>query len=228
MRVPQTAEGISLVRSTIQRLPPRHPGRWYYDNSFEMKFDAAIVDTFLHPQDTAYSVQEVLDFVQGNGLKFQGWLDSGIYNQDWEGLDRNISDRDRWAIIEAFSGRMTTHCFIASSRERDRRSLLNFEGDRWLDYYPQRHPDLSPSKFDPAKCVRGNNEFMTSPFENIFIAEANGLRTITEILKHKIFAKMTKEQRHTLAQNFYKRMWRLGHIFFSMVRIKHGGSASNS
>ena len=228
MQVPQTAEGISLVRATIGRLPPRHPGRWYYDSSFEMKFDAAIVDTFLHPQDTAYSVQEVLDFVQGNGLKFQGWLDSGIYNQDWEGLDKNLSDLDRWSIIEDFTGRMTTHSFIVSSRERDRRSDINFEGDRWLDYYPQRHPDLSPSKFDPAKCVRGNNEFMTSPLENILVAEANGLRTITEILKHKIFANTTKEQRHALAQDFYKRMWRLGHIFFSAVRIKRGDSTSNS
>jgi SAM-dependent methyltransferase len=224
MQVPQTAEGISIVRSIIQRLPPRHPARWYYDNSFEMKFDAAIVDTFLHPQDTAYSVQEVLDFVEGNGLKFQSWLDNGIYNQDWEGLDKNISDRDRWSIIEAFTGRITTHCFIANSQTRDNRSEIKFVGDRWLDYYPQRHPDLSPSKFEQDKCVRGSHEFMTSPPETVLIAEANGLRTITEILKHKVFTKLTKEQRHALAKGFYDQMWRLGHMFFSDVPIKRGHS----
>jgi len=25
----KTAEGIKFVRATIQRLPPRHPARWY-------------------------------------------------------------------------------------------------------------------------------------------------------------------------------------------------------
>jgi SAM-dependent methyltransferase len=226
MKVPQTEEGIRLVRSTIQRLPPRHPGRWYFDSSFEMKFDAAIVDTFLHPQDTAYSVQDVLDFVQGNGLKFQSWLDNGIYNQDWEGVPKDVSDLDRWSISEALSGRMTTHSFIATSRERDSRSEIKFEGDRWLDYYPQRHPDLSPSALDPDKCVRGNNEFTTSPPEGILLAKADGSITISETLKHKIFAEMTKEQRYVLAQRFYKRMWRLGHIFLSAVRIKRGDTTS--
>lgn len=228
MHVPQTAEGINIVRATIQRLPPRHPARWYFDNSFEMKSDAAIVDTFLHPQDTAHSVQDVLDFIEGNGLKFQGWLDSGIYNQDWEGLDQNISDRDRWSIIEAFTGRMTTHCFIATSRDRDNRSDINFEGDRWLQYYPQRHPDLSPSVFDKDKCVRGSHEFMTSPLETILIAEPNGLRTIAEILKHKAFEKLAMQQRNTLAGEFYKRMLRSGHMFFSVVPIKRSHSKTVS
>ena len=220
MRVPQTAEGIKIVRAAIQRLPPRHPARWYFDIAPELKTDAAIVDTFLHPQDAAYSVQDVLDLVERNGLKFQGWLDRGIYNQDWEGLDQNISDPDRWSVIEDFTARLTTHLFIVSSRERDRRSEVKFDDDRWPDYYPQRHPDLRPSQFDKDLCVRGDHEFKTSPLETVLIAEANGARTITEILKHKVFAKMTKEQGTTLAREFYKRMWRFGHMFFSAVPIK--------
>jgi len=31
--VQQAAEGIKFVRATIERLPPRHPARWYYDTS---------------------------------------------------------------------------------------------------------------------------------------------------------------------------------------------------
>ena len=185
-----------------------------------MKSDAAIVDTFLHPQDIAYSVQDVLDFVEGNGLKFQGWLDNGTYNQDWEGLDHNISDRDRWSVIEDFTGRMTTHSFIVSSRERDRGSEINFDGHRWPEYFPQRHPDLRPSQFDKELCVRGDHEFKVSALETALIAEANGQRSISEILKHKAFVKLPKEQRTTLAREFYKRMWRFGHMFFSAVPIK--------
>jgi SAM-dependent methyltransferase len=64
MHIPQSADGVALVRATIQRLPPRHPGRWYFETSPEMNSDAAVVDTFLHTQDTAYSVPDVLEFVE--------------------------------------------------------------------------------------------------------------------------------------------------------------------
>jgi SAM-dependent methyltransferase len=219
MKVPQSAEGIGIVRSIIQRLPPRHPARWYFDRSFEMKSDAAIVDTFLHPQDTAYSVQDLLEFIEGNGLRFQGWLDSGIYNQDLEGVDKNISDRDRWSVIEALAGQITTHCFIVSTRERDTGSNINFEGDRWLRYYPQRHPDLTLSEFYKDKCIRGSYEFQITSLETILLAEPNGLRTNAEILKHKAFAKLSVQERHILAGEFYRRMYRFGHMFFSLVPI---------
>jgi SAM-dependent methyltransferase len=228
MRIPQTPEGIQFVRSTIQRLPPRHPGRWYFDTSPEMNSDAAIVDTFLHTQDPAYSVQDVLDFVDNNDLIFKGWLDNGIYNQDWEGLDQNISDRDRWSIIENLTACIPQHRFIVSLPDRDSRSDIKFENDQWLNYFPQRHPELRPSDFDQNKGVRGSYEFVMSPFEYDLLAAADGQRTIGEILKHKAFTKITVEQRKSLSKKFYKRMWQLGHMFFSIVPIKRSRPNNSS
>lgn len=220
MKVPQSPEGIATVRSTIQRLAPRHPARWYYDSSFEMKSDAAIVDTFLHPQDTAYSVQDVLDFVESNGLKFQGWLDSAIYNQGRDEFGPEMSDRDCWSVVEALNGQVTTHSFIVTGQGRDKKSEITFEGDRWLSYHPLRHPELSPSMFDPSKCTRKGYEFTTSLSEAVLVGEADGTRTIAEILKHKELARIGMPERRSLARAFYKRMWRQGHIFFSAVPVK--------
>jgi hypothetical protein len=59
MRIPQTAEGVVLVKSIISRLQPRHPGRWYFERSSEMRYPSAIIDTFLHLQDVAYNVHEL-------------------------------------------------------------------------------------------------------------------------------------------------------------------------
>ena len=219
-KVPQSPEGVAIVRSMIQQLAPHHPARWYYEHSFEMKSDAAVVDTFLHPQDVAYSVQDVLDFVEGNGLKFQGWLDRGIYNQDWKGIDETISERDRWSIIEALDRRVATHSFMVTANSRDKRSEIAFEGNGWLDYYPLRHPKLSPSSFDPRKCVRGSQEFIVSPLEETFLAKADGAHTVAEILKNKELAKIEATHRRSLALEFYRRMWRSGHMFFSVVPVK--------
>jgi SAM-dependent methyltransferase len=220
MGVPQTAEGIKLVRATIQRLAPRHPARWYFDTSPEMNSEAAIVDTFLHPQDTAYSVQDVLDFVENNGLVFKGWLDSAAYNEDWAGLDQNIADRDRWSIIENLSARMGQHRFMASLPQRDPASHVGFEGAHWLQYYPQRNPDLRPSETDPTKCFRTGHEFTMSQLEAMLLDLANGRKPIAQILKHKQFAHLAAEQRTALAKDFYRRMWRQGHVFCSVVPVK--------
>ncbi len=65
-----------------------------------MESDAAIVDTFLHKQDRAYSTDDVLAFVEENELQFKGWIDRGLYNQEWEGLDPDVPERDRWSAIE--------------------------------------------------------------------------------------------------------------------------------
>ena len=220
MRVPQTPEGVKFVRATIQRLPPRHPGRWYFETSPEMNSDAAVVDTFLHTQDIAYSVQDVLEFVEKNNLKFKGWLDNGIYNQDLEGMDQNIVDRDRWSIIENITASIPQHRFMVSLPGRDNRSDVIFDGDHWPNYFPLRHPELRPSEFDPNKSVRGKQEFVVSPIENNLLAMANGRQTIGKILKHKAFAKMAVEQRRSMSNEFYKRMWQHGHMFFSIVPIK--------
>lgn len=219
MRVPQTAEGVKLVRETIQRLRARHPGRWYFDMSPEMSSDAAVVDTFLHAQDTAYSVQEVLDFTDKNGLLFKGWLDSAVYNQDWEGIDPGLPERDRWSIIENLTARITQHNFMVSRPERDSRSNVDFDGDNWLDYFPVRHPDLRPSDFQPNKAVRGEHEFAMSTFECELLDASDGSNTIGQILKRKGFAKMAPGQRLSLSKDFFKRTWRFGHLFFSLAPI---------
>ena len=113
MGIPQSPEGVAAVRSILGRLPPHHLGRWYFKTSSEMNSDAAIVDTFLHRQDVAYSVADVLAFVESNGLRFQDWLDRGTYNQDWPSVDPNIPERDRWSINEDFSTSISTHSPLA-------------------------------------------------------------------------------------------------------------------
>lgn len=204
MNIPHTAEGIKLVRAIIQRLPARHAARWYFDTSPEMNSDAAIVDTFLHVQDTAYSVADVLDFVETNGLVFKGWLDGAMYNEEWEGVDETIPDRDRWSIIESLSARMGQHQFMASSPERDRKSEITFEGNEWLSYYPQRNPTLHPSDFYPGKAVRGAHEFTMSPYEAILLEEATGRKTIAQVLKHTAWPSWIRANAQCWPNNFIR------------------------
>jgi SAM-dependent methyltransferase len=226
MRIPQTSEGVATVRSIINRLQPRHPGRWYFEHSLEMRSPAAIVDTFLHRQDVAYNVQELLDLVEGSGLKFQGWLDSGPYNigfpdQDLESLCKGFPDRDRWSIAEGLMMlRLTNHNFLACRPERDKNSQIDFSGEQWLSYFPTRHPSAGFSQWTEGKFTREGYEFELSSAEAVLFVEANGRQAVSTLLKHKRLAGMAQGERLALGRAFYERMWRHGHMFFSAVPVK--------
>jgi len=219
LKVPQSPEGVQTVRSIVKRLPPYHPGRRYFEYSPEMDSDSAIVDTFLHPQDMAFQVHEVLELIEANGLRFQSWLDTGLYNSGYDHVTAHVSDRDRWSIVESLAWNITTHHFLACKPERDRRSEIAFVGDAWLAYVPQRRPTIQASAFEANKFGRDGVEFSLSPMEAVLFVEANGRRTAADILRHKALASLSIDKRKEFAREFYGRMWRLGHMFFSLVPL---------
>ena len=225
MGITQTPEGVRRVRTIISRLPPRHPGRLYYEYSPEMSVDAAIVDTFLHRQDQALSVDELLDLVERNGLVFQNWLDSAQYNE-WEGLDEHILGRERWCIVENLSAAIPTHHFIVCRPERRELSQISFEGDQWLDYFPLAHPTSRPSLFEQGKLSRdaignsGSREYKLTSDEMILFMGANGKKAIRKILDHRDLRKMKVGERNGFARQFYERMWQFSNMYFSKVPVK--------
>src|SRR6476469_9650497 len=79
MGIAQSPDGVASVRQILGELPSRHYAQDYIRASEELKDDAAIVDTFLHPQDRAYTVPQVLELVDGAGLTLQNWIDNLPY-----------------------------------------------------------------------------------------------------------------------------------------------------
>jgi hypothetical protein len=164
-----------------------------------MSFDAAVVDTFLHRQDQAFSVHELLELVETNGLMFQSWLDSGEYGKNFPGADLNISERQRWSVVENLSIAIPTHHFIVCQPERYPNLQISFEGDQWLGYYPLPHPTSRPSILEKEKICRssvsGSTEYSLSSAEAVLFAEANGQRAISKILQNGDLAKMQVQER---------------------------------
>ena len=60
----------------------------------------------LHPQDRAYSVPEIMEFVAAAGLIFFGWSDNALYCADrflsGEMLERVLAlpAAEQWAVID--------------------------------------------------------------------------------------------------------------------------------
>ena len=76
MGLRQDDASVQIVKEAISVLPETHPLRTYLkaEGDWELQFDAAVVDTFLHGRDRSYSVDGCIDLVASAGLVFQGWL----------------------------------------------------------------------------------------------------------------------------------------------------------
>lgn len=70
----------------LASLPPWHFANFYINGSSELQNDTGFVDTFMHPQDRAYTVPQVLALIEDNGLHFQGWFENALYYPEAQSL----------------------------------------------------------------------------------------------------------------------------------------------
>jgi SAM-dependent methyltransferase len=138
-----------LIRA-LSMLPPGHPLETILKEAPDFRNEAALADALLHPQDRAYSVPQLFEFLEKAGLTFGRWMRQAPYSVHC-GLVAKIPQRtqmaslslpEQYAAIELFRGSMARHSVIAyrsdgPSCPKD----LSFAGDAWLDYVPIRMSD---------------------------------------------------------------------------------------
>jgi SAM-dependent methyltransferase len=216
----QDAYGIGLVRSVLSGLPKYHYANWWVDGAEELAHDAAVVDTFLHPQDRAYSVPEVLAFVERCGLVFAGWEDNSVYYPDlWvkresslgEALQR-LPERDQWAVVENLMLQISKHSFFACRPDRGFVGV-EFSSDRWLGYRPVLHPEASAGgDGGRAKIVLRKLEVALRGLDVFLLSQIDGQRTIRDVIVDPRVA--SNVEAFNQARDFFSRMWRLGVMLF--------------
>jgi hypothetical protein len=116
----------------------------------DFRHEAAIADALLHPQDRAYSVQQLIDFIEQAGLTFGRWVRQAPYSIQCGVIAKipqatriaRLAPAAQYAAIELFRGTMARHsvvAYLSDSAAGSRR--IDFAGDAWLDYVPIRMPD---------------------------------------------------------------------------------------
>ena len=146
---PSDADIRDLVVA-LGALPARHPLARLLHDAPDFRQEAALADALLHPQDRAYSVSQLLDFIAGAGLTFSRWVRQAPYSS-YCGLMAHLPQAAKiawleparqYAAAELFRGTMMSHSVIVRHDDRPGQSYAtNFSGDAWLDFVPVRVPD---------------------------------------------------------------------------------------
>ena len=219
--VPQDENGVARARGILAELPARHYAQDYIRAADELKHDTALVDTFLHPQDRAYTVPQLLDLVEASGLSFQNWVDNLPYwrNGFW-GPDSAVAAavdslpaRDHWAAVEMLSQATGMHAFTVRHAGADV-AMVDFDSEDWRQFVPHPAPGLARKAV--GLFVRGGYELNCSELEQFVLDGVDGTRTIEEIVNVPALAEIPVSESDEFARRYFEHLWKLGHVMIAL------------
>jgi len=221
----QSSEDITLVKETINSLNENHVLRRYLNIANDLGYDSGIVDTFLHPQDRAYSVKEIMEFVNSSDLDFYSWLDRGYYIYDAT-LNKNLSlskrmnkldQTQKWIIAEKLNQNIGTHSFVVRKKINKIRRIedIYFSND-WKELIPDIKvgTHLLPSSDNNAFVLkRLGRSIRMGEIANNFLNSIDGNSSVDDLmLKNQI-----KDEKSL--KDFIWAHYELGNIEFSTYKL---------
>lgn len=228
------AEGLGIARELLKFVPSHH---YLFEPNgklpIDLAQDAGIVDMLLHPQDRAYSVPEIMEFVAAAGLIFFGWNDNADYCADrflsGKMLERVLAlpDMEQWAIVENLALLNARHDFFVR-KPQSARFQTRFDTDDYLSYVPHVRAGVKLAGDANALVLtraapQGTVVTPISRSEALMLEQIDSRRSISQTLSHAIFAQSEPEQRSKFVRAVCERMWRSGHLLFGRATQKPAG-----
>jgi SAM-dependent methyltransferase len=230
-----TDEGIRDLIAALGVLPAGHPLANLLREAPDFRQEAALADALLHPQDRAYSVPQLLDFIKEGGLTFGRWVRQAPYMAQCGVLAHipqaprmaRLSPVEQYAAAELFRGAMVRHSVIvyADDGRPDGRQRISFAGDAWLGFVPIRMPETScvQERLPPGAAAVLINQTHTdrdlylpiNAAEKHLFDAIDGTRSIGDIVQR---GSSSPQQPPGLgaARGFFERLWRYDQVVFDI------------
>ena len=235
MGIGATDGGIRDLIVTLRALPPGHPLEHILREAPDFEQEAALADALLHPQDRAYSVPQLFDFIERAQLTFGRWVRHapyapccGVIAQFPKTIDMaNLSPKEQYAAVELFRGTMVRHSVIVYRNDKTGGPYpVSFAEDAWQRYVPLRMSDtICVQERLPAGAaavlINRNHSypdiFMTiNSIEKDLFDAVDGNHTIGDILNKTL--KSAERSHHSLARTFFQRLWWHDQVVFDASR----------
>jgi len=232
--VPATEEGIAELMLALKALPPGHPLEHLLRQAPDFKHAAAVADALLNPQDRAYSVPQLFEFLAQGGLRLGRWLQQAPYSPHCgvmatlpqAGRIAALAPADQFAAVELFRGTMATHSVVAYRDDHPGGTPQpDFSGDAWRHYVPIRLPDTVcvQERLPPGAAAVLINR--THPYRDLVLAideaekrlldAVDGSRSIAAIVG-KQGAMPSSPALPDLARSFFERLWWWDQMVFDL------------
>ena len=214
-------EEIGDLANTLMALPQNHPLARLLAESPDFRSKAGLADALLNPQDRAYTVPQIFEFIGGSGLAFGRWVQQAPYLSLCGALAKTphssrlaqLPEVEQYAAVELFRGTMVSHSFLAYRDDRPgERRPIQFDDDRWQEYIPIRLPETISvqKKLPPGAAAVLINQAHTNPDlvlsvdaeEKRLFDAIDGKRNLEETTRNT-----TSQMEREGARSFFQRLW---------------------
>lgn len=220
-----TEDGIRELIAALRELPPGHPLETLLRIAPDFRQETALADALLHPQDRAYSVPQLFDYIENAGLTFTRWVKQANYSAQCGVMQHilrasrigELSFAEQSAAVELFRGTMVRHSLIVHRNDEIDAEPISFDGTAWLAYVPIRMPEtICVQERLPAGAAAvliNQTHTYTDIFLPISAAEMrlfdaiDGVATIDEILR-------ASHEDPESAGAFFRKLWWHDQIVF--------------
>jgi SAM-dependent methyltransferase len=134
---------------TLASLPPAHPLAPLLRGTRDARNSDALADALLNPRDRSYTVPQLFDLIERNGLTFGRWNWQAPYLPQCGAMASTphaarlaeLPAVEQYAAMELWRGTMATHSLIVHRREASAASAgVSFDDERWRRFVPIRLP----------------------------------------------------------------------------------------
>ena len=228
-----TDADIRDLIEALGALPPGHPLENLLREAPDFRQEAALADALLHPQDRAYSIPQVFDFLERGGLTFGRWIRQAPYSP-YCGVMAQIPQATRmaqltlpeqYAAVELFRGTMVRHSMVVYRNDSSRDPQpIRFAGDAWRDYVPIRMPDticIQERQPSGAAAVLINK---THTYRDLFLSvnltekrwldAVDGNSCIGDIVEGRLLPNSQRIAQIDMARAFFERLWWYDQVVF--------------
>jgi len=238
-----TDEEIRDLIGALRALPPGHPLENLLREAPDFQQEAALADALLHPQDRAYSVPQLFDFIKRGGLTFGRWVKQAPYTPHCGVIAKipqasriaQLSLAEQYAAVELFRGTMVRHSVVVYRNDSPGvPQLLSFAGDTWLRFVPIRMSDTIcvQERLPPGAAAVLINQ--THTYRDIYLPidstekrmfdAIDGNNSIGDIVERTLPSSQ-KTSQLDLASTFFERLWWYDQVVFDASRQPRGNSA---
>src|SRR6266436_1627865 len=219
--------------TALGALPPGHPLENLLREAPDFRREGALADALLHPQDRAYSVPQLFDFLEKGGLKFGRWIRQAPYSPHC-GVMAQIPQASRiaqlplaeqFAAIELFRGTMVRHSMVVYRNDSPHDPQpIRFPGDAWRDYVPIRMPDTIciQERLPPGAAAVLINK--THTYKDLFMSVSlpekrwldaiDGNSCIGDIVGDRLLPSSQRIPQIDRARAFFERLWWYDQVVF--------------
>ena len=227
-----TDEEIRDLIAALKALPPGHPLETLLREAPDFRQEAELADALLHPQDRAYSVPQLFDFIERGGLAFGRWVKQAPYSPHCGVMAKipqaarlaQLPLAEQYAAVELFRGTMVRHSVVLYRDDNPGGPQpVSFAGDAWLGYVPIRMSDTIcvQERLPPGAAAVLINQTHTyrdlfmpiSTTEKRLFDAIDGTRRIGDIAERALPSSPNKSQLD-MARTFFERLWQYDQVVF--------------